>query len=211
MPRLPHEPEPTRWLRKATPGDPLRVLVSACLTGRGCGVNGTDYGLGGCVDFLTRLPNVEVVAFCPEEHALGTPRTTPDLHGGDGFRVLDGEARVLDEHGSDLTEKMCEGARAMAELARQAKVELAILVDMSGACGTQVISEGCRFDTPRRFQQGVGVAAAALLRDGVPVVSQRDPRTLDLVFAHLDPSHTSDASLGDYHHTDWYRATFDKP
>ena len=48
--------------------------------------------------------------FCPEDHRLGTPRTMPDLHGGDGHDVLDGTARVRDEHGADLTEALLAGA-----------------------------------------------------------------------------------------------------
>ena len=35
----------------------------------------------------------------------------PDLHGGDGFAVLDGDARILDEHRNDLTEGMLAGFR----------------------------------------------------------------------------------------------------
>lgn len=47
-----------------------------------------------------------------------TPRTVPDLRGGDGFDVLAGRARVLDQHGQDLTEAMMDGARAMLAFAK---------------------------------------------------------------------------------------------
>lgn len=104
--RLPHAPELLDTLRAATPEDPLRVLVSGCLAGNPCGVDGTDYGLGVVLRELLALPTVRVTAFCPEDDGIGTPRTMPDIHGGDGFDVLDGRARVRDEHGADLTEKM---------------------------------------------------------------------------------------------------------
>jgi uncharacterized protein YbbK (DUF523 family) len=184
------------------------VLVSGCLVGLPCGVDGTDYGMGGALGELARLPMVRLVSFCPEEQGIGTPRTMPDIHGGDGDDVLEGRARVLDEHGRDLTQDMLVGAQAMLEHACAQRVELAILTDMSAACGTQVISDGCRLVTHRRYRAGVGVAAALLLRHGIPVVSQRDARTLGLVRRHIDPTFRVDETLRDHHETDWYRTYF---
>jgi uncharacterized protein YbbK (DUF523 family) len=127
----------------------------------------------------------------------------PDIHGGDGFAVLAGKARVLDEHGVDLTAGMRRGAEAMLAKALEARVHLAILTDMSAACGTQVISDGCRFDSPRRYQRGVGVAAAMLLRAGIPVVSQRDFATLGRLRARLDPTFVPDPEARDHHDHPW--------
>ena len=77
---------------------PLRVLVSACLMGIGCGVDGSSYGapFSHVVSLLDRT-NVRTVAFCPEDLAFGTPQRVPDIHGGTGFDVLDRQARVLSE------------------------------------------------------------------------------------------------------------------
>lgn len=194
--------------RAATPEDPLRVLVSGCIMGQPCGVDGTDYGMGGALDSLLALPNVAATSFCPEEYALGVPRGMPDIHGGDGFDVLDGRARVLDQHGADLTEAMLRGAQAMLAHARAERAELALLTDMSGACGSQVISDGCRFDEPRRYRRGAGVASALLQRAGIPVCSQRDFRTLEALHAMLDPSHRPDPAAIDHHETPWYREHF---
>lgn len=205
---LPHEPETLSRLRTPTREDPLRVLVSGCMLGQGCGVDGTDYGMGGALGDFLSLPTLTFTWFCPEDHALGTPRTLPDIHGGDGFDVLDGRARVLDEHGHDLTEGMLRGARAMLDAARAARVELAILTDMSAACGTQVISDGCRLVPERRYRAGAGVAAALLVRSGIPVVSQRDHRTLGRLRARLDPTFRSDPAARDHHETDWYVGYF---
>ena len=205
---LPYHPELLANLRTPTPEDPLRLLVSGCLAAWPCGVDGTDYGMGKAIADLLALPTVRVLAFCPEQHALGTPRTMPDLHGGDGVQVLLGKARVLDEHGADLSAKMIEGARAMLAFAQAERAELALLTDMSGACGTQVISLGCRFDTPRRYQQGVGVAAAMLLRAGVAVVAQRDHRTLALLRARAEPGFAPDPAARDHHDSDWCREYF---
>ena len=206
--RIAHTPGSWHGLRAPTPADPLRVLVSGCIAGLPCGVDGTDNGLGGCLRELLSLPGVRPIPFCPEEHALGVPRGMPDIHGGDGFDVLDGRARVLDQHGADLTRAMVDGALAMVDSARRERVELALLTDMSGACGTQVISDGCRFELPRRYRAGVGVAAASLLRAGIPVLSQRDYRSLGQLRARLDPSFTPDPAALDHHETAWYREYF---
>jgi uncharacterized protein YbbK (DUF523 family) len=205
--RLVDHPEWIDAFPEPTPDAPWRVLVSGCMLGWGCGVDATDYGMGNALGRLRELPNVSLVGFCPEDVGLGTPRTMPDLHGGDGFDVLAGgpeaTARVLDEHGADLTAGMIAGARAMVETALAARVHFAVLTDTSAACGTQVISDGCRFDTPRRYRFGTGVAAAALQRAGVPVMSQRDHRTLGRLLARLDPSFTPDPEARDHHESEW--------
>lgn len=205
---LPHDPATLAALRTPTPADPWRVLVSGCMLGWGCGVDGTSYGMAGAVDWLRALPTVRVLPFCPEDVGLGTPRTMPDLHGGDGFAVLDGRAHVRDEHGADLTPGMLAGARAMLAFAEAERVEWAVLTDTSGACGSQVISDGCRFDTPRRYQRGVGVASALLLRAGIPVVSQRDHRTLGVLHGRANPAFTPDPEARDHDEGAWYRAAF---
>lgn len=196
------------FLRRPTPADPWRVLISGCLAGLPCGVDGTDYGMGGHAFPLFDLPTVRTLPFCPEDAGIGTPRTMPDLHGGDGFAVLDGTARVRDEHGTDLTDAMLEGARQMLAFAQRNRVEWAVLTDMSAACGSQVISDGCRFDDPRRFQQGSGVAAAMLQRAGIPVVSQRDDRTIGRLRRLVDPGFVPDPAAEDHHQRAWTRGYF---
>jgi uncharacterized protein YbbK (DUF523 family) len=190
-------------LRVPTASNPWRVLVSGCLAGWSCGVDGSDYGLGVQLRDLVALPTFRALAFCPEQHALGTPRTMPDIHGGDGVDVLAGRARILDEHGVDLTEKMELGARAMLAFARAAGAELAILTDASAACGSQVISDGCRLVEVRRHQKGVGIATAILLEAGLPVVSQRDFRTLARLRARLEPGFEAPPEARDHHEHPW--------
>ncbi|MCP5067577.1 MAG: DUF523 domain-containing protein [bacterium] len=194
-----------------TAQEPWIVMISGCMMGLACGVDGTDYGFGGALDMVATLDNVRTVAFCPEDLGLGTPRTMPDLHGGDGFGVLAGTARVLDEHGTDLTDGMIRGARAMAARAIEERVCFAILMDASGACGSQVISDGCRFDEPRRHQRGVGVATAALAQAGIPVLSQRDHRTLGPIRARLDQTLALDPDARDHHESAWVQENLPEP
>jgi hypothetical protein len=58
------------------------------------------------------------------------------------------------------------------------------------------------------YRVGVGVAAAMLIRSGIPVVSQRDFRTLGMVFAHLDRPDLAPPGALDHHESDWYRRYF---
>ena len=203
MTLLAYHPDIVASLREPTAADPWRVLTSGCLMAWGCGVDGTDYGMGNVLTDLLRLPTVKAIPFCPEQFAMGTPRTMPDIHGGDGFDVVAGRAKVLDENGVDLTEKMILGGRAMVEHAQRERVELAILTDMSAACGSQVISDGCRLVPVRRFQKGVGVAAALLLEAGIAVVSQRDHHTIGVLRARLEPGFTPPSDAVDHHQHPW--------
>ena len=199
---LPSEVEISEW-PPFTEDDPLRLLASACLRGVRCGVDGSSYGAPFAhTESLFQLPNVQVVTFCPEDFAFGTPRATPDIHGGDGFDVLDGSARVLSDTGEDWTEPMLKAAHAMLTMARAAEVRLALLTDMSAACGSEVIYRGARTEGHR--QAGQGICAALLIRHGIRVISQRDYRTLDLIVSKLDPSHRSNPDARDHHETKWY-------
>jgi uncharacterized protein YbbK (DUF523 family) len=69
-------------------------------------------------EFLN-LPTFRALPFCPEQHSPGTPRSIPDIHGGDGVDVIAGLAKVLNERGHDLTLEMVEGGRAMLAFAQE--------------------------------------------------------------------------------------------
>jgi uncharacterized protein YbbK (DUF523 family) len=206
---LPSAEEIASW-PQFTEESPLGLLVSGCLLGRPCGVDGSSYGAPYAhTDRLVRLPNLHVVGFCPEDFAFGTPRQTPDIHGGDGFDVLDGTARVLSESGEDWTDGMLAAAKETLTLAQDNGVRLALLMDMSAACGSQVIYDG--FRSRGTYQAGQGVCTALLVRNGIKVVSQRDHRTLDLLLSKLDPTHTLNPNSRDHHETKWYIDTFRRP
>lgn len=190
---------------------PWPILMSGCLFGLSCGVEGSDYGLGVHSADLRACDRVKLVPFCPEDFGIGTPRTMPDIHDGDGFDVLFGRARVLDEHGEDLTAKMIRGAERMVEIALAEPVRFALLTDSSGACGSQVIYLGCRYDDPPRRQRGVGVATAALSLAGVPVLSQRDFATLGLIYDRLGLDRARLGGTVDHHASDWVREHLPTP
>jgi hypothetical protein len=81
------------------------------------------------------------------------------------------------------------------------------MMDVSAACGSSVIYDGPR--ALKLYRQGPGVATAALIRAGIPIVSQRDERTLELIFAKLGGAPSDLFSDGlDHYERPWYRDYF---
>jgi uncharacterized protein YbbK (DUF523 family) len=183
-------------------------LFSACLAGRQCGYDGSSYGEHPLALQIIRMRNVHPVLFCPEHFSFGTPRALCDIHGGNGFDVLDGRARVLTDGGEDWTAPMVAAAEQMLQLALFQKVRLAVLMDISAACGSQVIYSGSRRAEKPVYQIGAGVCAALLIRNGIPVVSQRDYYTLGLLMQKLDATFVPDPTAIDHHLNPWYREYF---
>lgn len=199
-----------RSLRKPTEKDPLRVLFSACLIGALCGVDGTSNSEYPHIKDLAKYPNVKITSFCPEDHSFGTPRETPDISGGHGGDVLDGKASVITESGKIITEGMIKGAEKMLQMAQENNIELAIMMDISAACGSQVIYKGHRLLPNHEYQIGMGVCAELLHRNGFKIISQRDYRSLDMLISKLDPNHIPNPKAIDHDETDWYKEYFGK-
>ncbi len=195
-------------LRTPSPEDPLRILVSACLTGILCGYDGSANGEYPSVLKLLQYPTARLVRFCPEDHSFGSPREMCDIHGGTGDDVLDGKAKVLTESGIDWTEGMVAASLKMLEIARRENVELAVMMDISAACGSQVIYDGNRFSENKVYQIGMGVCAAQLSRHGFKVISQRDYASLEILYAKLEPAHQINPAAIDHHEIPWYKEYF---
>lgn len=197
-----------KQLRTPTKENPLRILMSSCLTGITCGWDGTNNGEYPTALKVLTYETAKVFKFCPEEFAYGTPREMSDIHGGNGFDVLDGKAKVISESGQDWTERMVQASEKMLEIARKHEIELALLMDISAACGSQVIYNGNRFSENKIYQIGTGVSAAQLVRNGFKVISQRDYASLEILYSKLDPTHIIDTIKIDHHETDWYKEYF---
>lgn len=195
-------------LRTPTKEKPLRILSSACLMGVTCGYDGTANGSYPSALKLLSFPTAQLFRFCPEEFSFGSPREMCDIHGGDGRDVLDGKANVLTETGLDWTAGMIAAAYKMLEYATENRVELAILMDISAACGSQVIYNGNRFGENKSYQMGMGVAAALLKRNGIEIISQRDFASLELLYQKLDNAHVVNREALDHHETSWFQKYF---
>ena len=81
---------------------------------------------------------------------------------------------------------------------------------MGGACGSTCVYDGRRKE--KRYLRGPGVAGAAVMRAGVPVVSQRDERTWRAILEKLGGVEGAPFTDGlDHHERDWYRSYFGVP
>jgi len=197
-------------LRKPTINDPLRLLMSSCLTGIKCGWDGTANGEYPAALKFLKYKNVKIYTFCPEEYSFGSPREMCDIYGGNGLDVLNGIAKVLTPSGQDWTAGMIKASEKMLELAVYNKIELAIMMDISAACGSQVIYDGNRFAENKIYQIGSGVCAAQLMRNGFNVISQRDFASLEIVYSKIDPNHMINPDAINHHQTKWFQSYFNK-
>ena len=195
-------------LRVPTKNNPLRILMSACLGGVACGYDSSTNGVYPSALKILTYDTVKIVKFCPEEFSFGTPREMCDIHGGNGMDVLNGKAKVLSDSGKDWTEGMIKASEKMLELAKEEQIELAVLMDISAACGSQVVYEGNRFGEQKVYQIGAGVCAAQLIRNGITVISQRDFASLEILYSKIDPKHIISEGAKDHHETDWYKEYF---
>jgi uncharacterized protein YbbK (DUF523 family) len=204
-PHLPSAAQIASW-PEPSKSEPLRIVVSGCLAGLKVGYDGTSYGEHLEIARLIAHPLVRAFPFCPEDMALGTPRPLCDLQGGDGHDVLAGRARVIAATGEDVTQQLIATARLMLEYARDNKVQVALLMDISAACGSQVIYDGPRPHSP--YRAGHGVCTALLVENGLPVLSQRDLATLSLIWAKLRTPAPTDGPRYDHHESEWYQDYF---
>lgn len=140
------------------------LLVSACLVGIPCRYDG-----GSCPhDQLQALATQGgVLPFCPEVGGgLPTPRPPAEIQGGDGGDVLEGQARVVNIEGKDVTAEFLAGARKALRVAQRWDIKEAILKARSPSCGVGQTYDG---SFSGRLVEGDGVTAALLKREGIIV------------------------------------------
>jgi uncharacterized protein YbbK (DUF523 family) len=145
------------------------MLVSACLAGRACRFDGSSNE----DDRVSRLvAEGRAVLICPEmDGGLGTPRPRAEIVGGDGSDVLEGTARVVTEHGRDVTGAYLEGARRALEASQSSGARVAILKSRSPSCGNGAIYDGT---FSHSLVAGDGVTAALLRDNGVEVLTDEE-------------------------------------
>ena len=148
----------------------MKLVVSACLTGRRCRYDAKTKSNARVNDAVTawRAEGGTVVSVCPEElGGLSTPRPPCDLHKGDGAAVWEGQAEVRGRIDKlNRTEAYLTGARRA--LLQAEGSSRAILKAKSPSCGcgsTWVDGE---------LQNGDGVFAAALRKRGVELLTEEN-------------------------------------
>ncbi|WDN90804.1 hypothetical protein BuS5_03775 [Desulfosarcina sp. BuS5] len=105
------------------------IAVSACLLGCNCRYDGQNKRN----NFIFELSKKEsVLPVCPEVlGGLSVPRKPSRITGGDGFDVLDGNAEVINIHGTDNTKAFIGGAYAALKMFKENGIERCILKDKS--------------------------------------------------------------------------------
>ena len=139
-------------------------IVSACLVGVNCRFDGKNRSSEELIDALKRG---ELIPLCPEQlGGLPTPRPPSRIVDGDGYDVLDGGTRVVNEGGEDVTEIFIRGAMKVLKIAVILNVEEAILESQSPSCGHVRLYNEASDELIERD----GVLTALLKKNGVRVV-----------------------------------------
>jgi uncharacterized protein YbbK (DUF523 family) len=157
----------------------MKLLVSACLLGQKVRYDGSDKEQRDAL-LNELIAQNRVVAICPEvAGGLSVPRLPAEIQNGNGAAVLDGQARLLDSSGKDVTAEFISGARQALALAQQHNIRAAILKARSPSCGNAQIYDG---NFNKRLIDGSGVTAALLERHGIKVFNE-DEIAAALVYA----------------------------
>ena len=138
------------------------ILVSACLLGVNCRYDGKNSLNTGLIE-LSGGKNI--IPVCPEQFGgLPTPRSRSEIEKGDGGDVYEGNSRILNEDGKDVTDDFIKGAKETLKVARMFGVRKAYFKEMSPSCGVKNIKR------KGELVKGMGVTAYLLKKEGIEVV-----------------------------------------
>ncbi len=117
------------------------ILVSGCLCGINCKYDGNN-NLNEKI--LELLRQGKAIPVCPEQlGGQATPREAHEIVNGDGAMVLDGKCRVLGRDvRDDVTGEFIKGAEETLNIAKELKIDTAILKARSPSCGKGIIYDG---------------------------------------------------------------------
>ena len=139
-------------------------IVSACLVGVNCRFDGKNKSSEELIEAFKRG---KLIPLCPEQlGGLPTPRAPSKIVDGDGYDVLDGRTRVVNQRSEDVTENCIRGAREVLKIAKILNVKEAILESRSPSCGCGRIYD----ETSGELIEGDGVLTALLKRKGIRVI-----------------------------------------
>ncbi len=137
----------------------MKILVSACLLGCACRYDGLSKPNE---RVLALLAEHTLVPVCPEQlGGLSTPRPAAERKKGG----------VFTQAGADVTPQYVRGAEEAVRLAKLFSCDCAVLKARSPACGKDRIYDGTFSGT---LTDGHGVAAEALLKAGIRVVTEEE-------------------------------------
>ncbi len=102
-----------------------KVAISACLMGKKCRYDATD---NHNATLMSKLEGYELISFCPEDHAFGSPRPTMDL-----IQMEEGQRAVSNVTGADLSVPVEDYAKTFFD--KHTDIDLFIGKDRSPSCG----------------------------------------------------------------------------
>ena len=144
------------------------ILVSSCLLGLKTRYDATDNYSPRVVDFLERH-DYTPIPVCPEQLAgLPTPRAKCWFSFGDGLSTLNGNGRICNESGQDVTEQFIHGAQETLKIAGLTNCDKAILQQRSPSCGS------CSIYLNEHLTKGMGITAALLKKNGLTIYGDDD-------------------------------------
>lgn len=146
-------------------------MISSCLTGSLVRYDGRRVPLDD--EWVSGLLKSGICrAVCPEVDAgMSIPRPPAQILGGDGYDVLSGRARVMDEKGRDVTSFFVRGAELSLSIVKKAGIQIALMKEKSPSCGSRRVYDG---SFSSRLIDGVGVTTAILRENGVLVFSENE-------------------------------------
>jgi len=102
-----------------------KVAISACLIGEKCRYDATD---NHNAELMSKLEGYELISFCPEDHAFGSPRPTMDL-----IQTEQGQKAISNATGEDLSAPVEQYTRDFFD--EYTDIDLFIGKDRSPSCG----------------------------------------------------------------------------
>lgn len=148
------------------------IGISACLGGVYCRYDG---GTQTIPELQRLVEESRAIMVCPEVMGgLPVPRHPSEIQGGDGFAVWQGKARVINDHGEDVTTAYQEGTLKAYKALQAAGIDTLILKERSPSCGSQMIYDGS-FSGAKKA--GVGVATAYFIDHGMTVYHENNWQT----------------------------------
>lgn len=136
-----------------------KVAISACLLGEMCRYDAThnrdDH-------LLSKLDGYELVPFCPEDHAFGSPRPTMDL-----IETKEGVQARSNKTGADLSFAIEGYAKAFFDSHKD--LSLFVGKDRSPSCG---VCSARLYDENRELisSEEAGLMAKEALARGIPCI-----------------------------------------
>lgn len=156
------------------------IGMSACLGGVACRYDGRSQGT---TEFIQLVEQDKVVIICPEVlGGLPIPRKPAEIIGGDGYDVLAGKARVVENDGTDVTDIYVAGARKAYEIIKDQGITVLVLKEKSPTCGTHYVYDG---NFTGVMKQGVGVATALFRKKGLMVYADTEWELVKKEYANL--------------------------